>query len=67
MVLVEKVFYELGGLIGDFIFISIAPTGVFTASKVVSKFSSIASQHVLVDRTVERISENLFECLPFIE
>ena len=54
-------------MIADLILVSVTPTAAFTTVKVVNKFTSFATAHALKNKTVDVISENLFECLPFLE
>ena len=72
MVLIERVCYTIGGVIADFILLAFAPTSVLTASKVLKasncwgKFSRFATKVSLVDKSPEAITENIFECLPYL-
>lgn len=67
MVLIEKVCYKLGEVIVDVALFSVTPAGLYSTYKVASKFSMFAAEHSLKNKTVDIISENLFECLPFLE
>lgn len=67
MVLIERIFYEVGAITFDFIYFSVAPSGVFVASKCTSKLISYANRHALVDKSIAAVSDNLFECLQFLE
>jgi hypothetical protein len=65
MVLIEKVFYSLGGAIADVvIFIGCVTKYGGTAVK---KFSKFATEVALKDKTPDNISENLFKCLDYID
>jgi hypothetical protein len=67
MVLIEKVFYELGGLVADVAIFTIMPISCFTSVKVVSKFSKFATEHALVKGSIDVVTTNLYDCLQFIE
>lgn len=67
MVYIERIAYELGSIAADIILFTIMPTGVFSAYKVVTKFSDFASAHALANKTSSAISDNLMDCLPLLE
>jgi len=75
MVLIEKVFYNLGGAIADVVIFSARPAASVAAigyatkygGSAVKKFSKFATQVALKDRTPDNISENLFKRLDYID
>jgi NADPH-dependent curcumin reductase CurA len=75
MVLVEKVFYSLGGAIADLVIFSTRPAASIAAigcvtkygGTAVKKFSKFAAEAALKDRTEDTISDNLFKCLDYID
>jgi hypothetical protein len=67
MVFIQKVCYELGGLIADAVFITVMPIGCFTSVKVATKFSKFATEHALVKSSLDVVTNNLYDCLQFIE
>jgi hypothetical protein len=75
MVLMEKVFYTLGGAIADVVIFSTQPIASVVAincvtkygGTAVKKFSKFAAEVALKDRTEDSISENLFKCLDYID
>jgi NADPH-dependent curcumin reductase CurA len=75
MVLIEKVFYSLGGAIADVVIFSTRPAASIAAigcvtkygGSAVKKFSKFAAEAALKDRTEDSISENLFKCLDYID
>jgi hypothetical protein len=67
MVLIEKVFYELGGLVADVVIFTVMPIGCFTSVKVVTKFSKFATGHALVKGSIDGLTNNLYDCLQYIE
>lgn len=67
MVLIERICYEVGAFVADVLIIGIAPTGVRRAYYVAKGFSCFAENHALRATTAEEVSNNLFECLPFME
>lgn len=74
MVIAERLCYRLGEVLADIILISVGPTSLFTTMKVTQKtikvtqkFSKFAILHSIDSTSVDAVSENLFECLPFLE
>jgi NADPH-dependent curcumin reductase CurA len=75
MVLLEKVFYNLGGAIADVVLFSTRPAASVAAigcvtkygGSAVKKISKFATEVALKDRTQANISENLFKCLEYID
>jgi NADPH-dependent curcumin reductase CurA len=75
MVLIEKVFYNLGGALADVVIFSTKPAASIAAigcvtkygGTAVKKFSTFATGVTLKDRTLDSISENLFKCLDYID
>lgn len=63
----ERIAYHIGEVIGDAILISMFPTAGFAYFKVTTKISKIACEHKIISTCVDAVSENLFECLPFLE
>jgi hypothetical protein len=75
MVLIEKVFYTLGGTIADILIFSTKPVASVATIGYVTKyggtaakkFAKFATEVALKDKTQENISENLFKCLEYID
>jgi DNA-binding transcriptional regulator YdaS (Cro superfamily) len=67
MVLVERVCYEIGGLLADALIIGVVPTGITRTYMVAKGVSRFASEHALKIESLDDISENLFECLKYLD
>jgi hypothetical protein len=67
MVLIEKFGYITGQVLAEVVLIALAPSSTYTAYKVFTKFSSIASTHSLKNKTADIVSENLYKCLYYID
>jgi len=67
MVLIERISYEIGGILADVILVSTLPTGGFTVYKLATRLSKFATDHSTYGFTPDQLTENIFECLPFIE
>jgi hypothetical protein len=63
----EQIAYLLGQITADIILFSLMPTSGFAAYKAFGKFADFAYAHRLRDKSPEAISDNLFECLPYID
>jgi len=60
----ERICYEVGSATAEiFLFTFVGPSG-YTAYKCLSK---VANLHKIDSDDVDVLSNNLFECLPFIE
>ena len=64
MVLAEAIAYELGKVTADIVIITIAGPGVFS---LVNKVNCIAKAHKLVNVTASVVTNNVFECLQYID
>ena len=67
MVLTEKLAYYAGELLADLVFYTLMPTSGFAVFKVVVRFNEFAKRHSLANKSIEVVSENLFQCLPYID
>jgi hypothetical protein len=82
MVLIEQISYKIGGVIGDIILITILPVYGFTGVKFAGKFcdlattnggkialsvSNFATSHSISKCGASFITNNVFNCLEFIE
>ena len=67
MVSIERVSYELGGIIADIIMISVLPSSGFTVYKFATKFANFATAHSVSGFSPDEITENVFQCLPFLD
>jgi len=65
--LIEKYSYRLGLLIGDLILLSFLPTSGFATYKIALKFSDFANRHSISKYGSDYISENLFQCLQYLD
>lgn len=67
MVLVERISYQVGRVVGDVIYFTAAPTIIVIGGKCAGKIQNLASKVALADKSPAAITENVFKCLPFIE
>lgn len=67
MVLIERISYEIGGVLADIVLLSVLPSSSFTIYKLASKVSHFASSHSTLGFTDVELTENIIECLPFME
>ena len=67
MVSIERISYEIGGVIADIILLSMIPSSVFRIYKVTKKFSKFAIDQSTIGFTDDQLTENIFDCLPFID
>lgn len=67
MVFIEKYSYQLGRIIGDIIVVSLLPTSGLIVYTSVKKFCNFADKHSIAKYGKDYITQNLFDCLPYIE
>ena len=76
MVFTDRLSYQLGMLVGDLIMFSFLPTSGFAAykcliklsnSKCLRKLSNFANAHSISRFGADYVTENLFECLPYVD
>lgn len=70
MVLIERLCYNVGVVLADVVYYSVVPTSAVVIGKVTNggrAVSEFAAKHVLIDKSADAISENLFECLQYID
>lgn len=67
MVLTEKLADYAGELFADLVFSTRMPTSGLAAVKVVLRFHEFAKRHSLANKSIEVVSDNLFQCLPSID
>lgn len=67
MVLIERISYEIGGILADIVLMSILPTDGFTVLKVSQKFASFATSHSISHLGSDYLTKNLFDCLPYLK
>lgn len=56
--------YYIGEVIADVVIVSTGSVSLLTGYSAVKSF---ARTHALVDKSITSISNNLFECLPYID
>jgi ABC-type transport system involved in Fe-S cluster assembly fused permease/ATPase subunit len=67
MVLTQKILYYAGAVAADVVLVTVTPYSVYTVYKVASRVSIFATTHALKNKTAEVVSENLFNCLQFLD
>lgn len=75
MVLVEKIFYKTGELLADIVYYGTRPVVTLSAlhiavkntDEIISGLSSLAKEHALKDKSIVGVTENLFECLEYLD
>jgi hypothetical protein len=67
MPFVEKILYYTGAVAADIVLVTVTPYSAYTVYRVASKVSVFATTHALKNKTVEVVSENLFNCLQFLD
>ena len=67
MVLIEQLCYKLSNRLGDVILFDVCPMSVAVYAKCANKFNKSSSRVALKERTIEAISNNLFDCLDYID